>query len=208
MPPKDVIEFEILSRKTGEPVAVDSSLFTGDDGRGVVSPPDELVVRGFTGLFDKNDEKIHDGDLLLMDGGGDDTPVVLVEFINGAYGFKRPWDTRDYVPQDSKFSTFAETYPSPTFKNCFEVIGNRWTDPDIVEFTVPPRIPLKRTYELKNWRYEKLPDGRHVLVGSVYGNPDFEDGEIIKTSPVKAKKSCGCVETRNSIYRLIGKESI
>ncbi len=63
----------------------------------------------------------------------------------------------------------------------------------------------KQKVRIAKWSVRLLYD-KLCLCGEVYGHSDFEDGEVIITSTIVKwrMKEPGVVETRNTIYELIG----
>ena len=90
----------------------------------VMSPPDyvfvdHLVIMQSTGLFDKNNKEIFEGDIVLV---LDSTYTVFYDNERGSYRLK-PHDDRWNVDYMSNFSHGGN----------FEVVGNIYENPELLE---------------------------------------------------------------------------
>lgn len=55
--------------------------------------------------------------------------------------------------------------------------------------------------EIKNWAKVNW-DSFYMIVGNVYGNPNFKDGTYIRTSPVMSMEDNIVITASGSVYRL------
>jgi hypothetical protein len=86
---------------------------------------------------------------------------------------------------------------------------------EIVKEPVVPVVPVQDTEEmlpgkqaakLMNWTYRTW---RAQLCGNVYDHPRFDDGTYIYTSHVlDLNRELGIAETLNTVYILVGKETV
>jgi uncharacterized phage protein (TIGR01671 family) len=103
------------------------------------------TVGQYTGLCDKNGTKIFEGDIILW---GDRTARtegtainVVAEFRSGCFGisdgkhFHEFWNYIARKWDDSKITDdmWGELPIEKYFRACFEVIGNRWDNPELLE---------------------------------------------------------------------------
>jgi hypothetical protein len=85
-----------------------------------------------------------------------------------------------------------------------------WGEVDESQKAPLPRLEDDGTTlpRLERWGKMRCPAGStdHIhVIGFVYGNPKFNDGDCIMTSPVEwSHWGLNIIRTRNSVYALVG----
>ena len=89
---------------------------------------DKTKIMQFTGVLDANDKKIYEGDIVT-----NETEIVIPD-KNGEYDFTGEYKrTRCVVAYDSHWGSFEFTDETNWGK--FEVIGNIYENPELIEAT-------------------------------------------------------------------------
>ena len=89
-----------------------------------VSGMDEkLELMQYTGLNDKNNKYIFDGDILNIGEPGHAVPCEVV-FYDGCFSIIADWNKELRIP--------LKEYCNNVFKNCVEIIGNKYENSDLL----------------------------------------------------------------------------
>ena len=83
----------------------------------------------FTGLLDKQGKEIYEGDILKLDGGADEKPIMKVGFEEGMFVVYPDWlkdNTTKYV-EARAYCNFKEEIMT------IEIIGNVWENPELIK---------------------------------------------------------------------------
>jgi len=108
----------------GTYLGVDGELWEGGyDGVELCSPNFQKdILMQYTGLKDKNEKHIFEGDILLIGEAEVEKRKVEIYFDEG--GFRAKWGDQKTIE--------LSTYCNPTFKNCNEIIGNVHEQPELI----------------------------------------------------------------------------
>ena len=90
----------------------------------------------FTGLKDKNEKEIYEGDILELDGGGEPC-LGSVGFERGCFVFNADWldKKKEYMPELYRYTFFAELKKGKLFKDCVvvKIVGNIYENSNLLE---------------------------------------------------------------------------
>lgn len=92
----------------------------------------ETIAMQYTGVTDKNDNKIYDGDIILYSGNEKIpkyTCTRLVEWHEGGFEVKYLYHTGNELPETSYLMSIYRH----TIKHYYSVVGNIYENPDLIE---------------------------------------------------------------------------